>query len=235
MNTQNGTLSGVTILNDQTNGLLQITSGSTTQEAQRPIPELTILQRQNIDPNADYDDVWDASAGRMVRVLATRASQLSYKASGLNDTRLGDLGSINSSIYSVHDHIHPIIAITTPAQPVITVSGMTLAGTFLNATPVTEEESVTYEMTIQVTQPIANAWSFFTVPNIAGFKRPLVFITGTYRNVGNPNAASSWENAPSMAIECSNYFNSNTCYLNTPNRTQATTVYISFKAKYVIL
>lgn len=235
MNTQNGTLSGVTILNDQTNGLLQITSGSTTQEAQRPIPELTILQRQNIDPNADYDDVWDASAGRMVRVLATRASQLSYKASGLNDTRLGDLGSINSSIYSVHDHIHPIIAITAPAQPVITVSGMTLAGTFLNATPVTEEESVTYEMTIQVTQPIANAWSFFTVPNIAGFKRPLVFITGTYRNVGNPNAASSWENAPSMAIECSNYFNSNTCYLNTPNRTQATTVYISFKAKYVIL
>lgn len=235
MNTQNGTLSGVTILNDQTNGLLQITSGSTTQEAQRPIMEQPILQRQNIDPNADYDDVWDASAGRMVRVLATRASKLSYKASGLNDTRLGDLGSINSSIYSVHDHIHPIIAITAPAQPVITVSGMTLAGTFLNATPVTEEESVTYEMTIQVAQPIANAWSFFTVPNIAGFKRPLVFITGTYRNVGNPNAASSWENAPSMAIECSNYFNSNTCYLNTPNRTQATTVYISFKAKYVIL
>lgn len=235
MNTQNGTLSGVTILNDQTNGLLQITSGSTTQEAQRPIPELTILQRQNIDPNADYDDVWDASAGRMVRVLATRASQLSYKASGLNDTRLGDLGSINSSIYSVHDHIHPIIAITAPAQPVITVSGMTLAGTFLNATPVTEEESVTYEMTIQVTQPIANAWSFFRVPNITGFKRPIVTITGTYRSSGNPNLSASWENAPVMGNECCNYVNSNTCYLNTSNRTQATTIYVSFSAKYVIL
>lgn len=235
MNTQNGTLSGVTILNDQTNGLLQITSGSTTQEAQRPIPELTILQRQNIDPNADYDDVWDASTGRLVRVLAMRASQTNYLGDGLNDTRAGSIGTIGSSIFAVWNHIHPIIAITAPAQPVITVSGMTLAGTFLNAGAVTEEESVTYEMTIQVTQPIANAWSFFTVPNIAGFKRPLVFITGTYRSNGNPNAASSWENAPSMAIECSNYFNSNTCYLNTPNRTQATTVYISFKAKYVIL
>lgn len=235
MNTQNGTLSGVTILNDQTNGLLQITSGSTTQEAQRPIPELTILQRQNIDPNADYDDVWDASAGRMVRVLATRASQLSYKASGLNDTRLGDLGSINSSIYSVHDHIHPIIAITAPAQPIISVGGMTLVSTFLNATPVTEEESVTYEMTIQVTQPIANAWSFFRVPNITGFKRPIVTITGTYRSSGNPNLSASWENAPVMGNECCNYVNSNTCYLNTSNRTQATTIYVSFSAKYVIL
>lgn len=235
MNTQNGTLSGVTILNDQTNGLLQITSGSTTQEAQRPIPELTILQRQNIDPNADYDDVWDASTGRLVRVLAMRASQTNYLGDGLNDTRAGSIGTIGSSIFAVWNHIHPIIAITAPAQPVITVSGMTLVSTTLNSTPITDEESVTYEMTIQVTQPIANAWSFFTVPNIAGFKRPLVFITGTYRSNGNPNAASSWENAPSMAIECSNYFNSNTCYLNTPNRTQATTVYISFKAKYVIL
>lgn len=235
MNTQNGTLSGVTILNDQTNGLLQITSGSTTQEAQRPIPELTILQRQNIDPNADYDDVWDASTGRLVRVLAMRASQTNYLGDGLNDTRAGSIGTIGSSIFAVWNHIHPIIAITAPAQPIISVTGMTLVSTTLNSTPITEEESVTYEMTIQVTQPIANAWSFFTVPNIAGFKRPLVFITGTYRSNGNPNAASSWENAPSMAIECSNYFNSNTCYLNTPNRTQATTVYISFKAKYVIL
>lgn len=234
--TQTGSINNdSTLVTDNVNGTTTIDNGSTPQDVQSPIMEQPILQRQNIDPNADYDDVWDASAGRMVRVLATRASQLSYKASGLNDTRLGDLGSINSSIYSAHDHIHPIIAITAPAQPVIAVSGMTLAGTFLNAGAVTEEESVTYEMTIQVTQPIGNAWSFFTVPNIAGFKRPLVFITGTYRSNGNPNAASSWENAPSMAIECSNYFNSNTCYLNTPNRTQATTVYISFKAKYVIL
>jgi len=234
--TQTGSINNdSTLVTDNVNGTTTIDNGSTPQDVQSPIMEQPILQRQNIDPNADYDDVWDASAGRMVRVLATRASQLSYKASGLNDTRLGDLGSINSSIYSVHDHIHPIIAITAPAQPVITVSGMTLAGTFLNATPVTGEESVTYEMTIQVTQPIANAWSFFTVPNIAGFKRPMVFITGTYRNVGNPNTGASWENPPSMAIECSNYFNSNTCYLNTPNRTQATTVYISFKVEYVIL
>lgn len=234
--TQTGSINNdSTLVTDNVNGTTTIDNGSTPQDVQSPIMEQPILQRQNIDPNADYDDVWDASAGRMVRVLATRASQLSYKASGLNDTRLGDLGSINSSIYSVHDHIHPIIAITAPSQPVITVSGMTLAGTFLNATPVTEEESVTYEMTIQVTQPIANAWSFFRVPNITGFKRPIVTITGTYRSSGNPNLSASWENAPVMGNECCNYVNSNTCYLNTSNRTQATTIYVSFSAKYVIL
>jgi hypothetical protein len=146
-----------TLVTDNPNGTTTIDNGSTPQDVQSPIMVQPILQRQNIDPNADYDDVWDASAGRMVRVLATRGSQLTYKASGLNDTRAGDLGSINSSIYSVHDHMHPIIAITAPAQPVIAVSGMTLAGTFLNAGAVTEEESVTYEMTIQVTQPIGNA------------------------------------------------------------------------------
>ncbi len=227
--------STVTVV-DNIDGTVTVNAGGANiQNAQRPILELPILARNLVDPSADYDDIWDASAGRMVRVLATRASQLSYKASGLNDTRLGDLGSINSSIYSVHDHIHPIIAITAPSQPVITVSGMTLAGTFLNATPVTEEESVTYEMTIQVTQPIANAWSFFTVPNIAGFKRPIVTITGTYRSSGNPNLSASWENAPVMGNECCNYVNSNTCYLNTSNRTQATTIYVSFSAKYVIL
>lgn len=235
MNTQNGTLSGVTILNDQTNGLLQITSGSTTQEAQRPITELSNISADQIDPNADYFDVFDASTNRLVRVLAMRASQTNYLGDGSNDTRAGSIGTIGSSIFAVWNHIHPIIAITAPTQPVISVTGMTLVSTTLNSTPITDEESVTFEMSIQINQPVANAWSFFRVPNITGFKRPIVTITGTYRSSGNPNLSASWENAPVMGNECCNYVNSNTCYLNTSNRTQATTIYVSFSAKYVIL
>lgn len=82
---------------------------------------MPILARNLIDPNADYDDVWDASAGQMVRVLATRASQTNYLADGVADTRTGSLGTTNSSIYAVRDHIHPIVKISAFATaPTIT-------------------------------------------------------------------------------------------------------------------
>ena len=53
---------------------------------QRPHLALPILTRQNVDPNADWDDIWDGSTGRMVRVLATRASQTNYLADGVGNT-----------------------------------------------------------------------------------------------------------------------------------------------------
>ena len=81
--TQNGTLNGggtPTILTDQANGLLLVDNGSTPQTAIRPIQELGIMTRNLVDPNADYEVVYDASTGNHVRVLATRASQTNYLA-----------------------------------------------------------------------------------------------------------------------------------------------------------
>jgi len=68
--------STVTVV-DNIDGTVTVNAGGANiQNAQRPILELPILARNLVDPSADYDDIWDASAGRMVRVLATRASQL---------------------------------------------------------------------------------------------------------------------------------------------------------------
>ena len=50
------------------------------QTAQRPIQELGILANNLIDPSADYFDMYDASTGNHVRVLAMRASQSNYLA-----------------------------------------------------------------------------------------------------------------------------------------------------------
>lgn len=225
----------VTVI-DNANGTVTVNAGvGNIQDAQRPIMELATLVLSSVDTNADWFDMWDNSAAQMVRVPAMRPSLANYLADGLNDTRTGDIGTTTSGIYAVWNHIHPIIAITAPTPPVIVAggTGLVIVATTLNST-VTEEECVTFSMTVQCTQTISNAWNTLTVPNIAGYKRPIVTISGMYRNIGNPNLAAGWTNAPSMAIEVSNYINSNTIYLNLPNRTQATEQYISFHIKYVI-
>lgn len=237
--TQNGTLNSggtPTVLTDQANGLLLIDNGSTPQEAQRPILELPILANNLVDPSVDWFDAWDTSTSRMVRMSAMRASQLTYKADGLNDTRVGDLGSVNSSIYAVHDHIHPILAIVTPpATPIITASGTGLTITNQNLIRVlTEEESVTYHILVIATQTASNAWNALIVPSIAGYKTPSTLVGGTYRSSGNPNLAAGWQNAPSMAIEASNYRMSNNVYLNCFSRTQATTIEVFLSIKYIL-
>ena len=222
---------GVTIT-DQATGLLLIDNGSTPQEAQRPILENPILARNLIDPSADWEDVWDASAARMVRVAATRASQLTYKADGLNDTRAGDLGSTSSSIYAVHDHIHPVLAITAPATPVITVTSGTMVITpILLSSAITEEECVTFIMRIQCDIPAhTNIWQVFTIPSIAGYKTPIVSINGTYRQTGTPTGHPS---APYMGCEAS-LWGTNQVYVGGFTETVATTRYVTLSIKYVI-
>ena len=71
---------------DLANGTVDL-NGS--QTAIRPIQELGILARNLVDPNADYEVIYDASTGNHVRVLATRASQASYLADWVWDTRAG--------------------------------------------------------------------------------------------------------------------------------------------------
>jgi len=135
-----------------------------------------------------------------------------------------------SLLYSRADHNHPIRRQAIPTQPVITVNGtgLVLINTFLNGT-VSDEESVTFYMTIQVSQTISNAWNYFIIPNIAGFQRAEIYNTGSYRITGVPN--TGYAPANSMNMEWSVYFNG-TCYLNLPNRTQATQYYLSFAVKY---
>lgn len=148
-------------------------------------------------------------------------------------------GIVGTSLqYARADHNHPIRRQAIPAQPVVTVggTGFVLVGTTLNGT-VSDEESVTFFMTIQVTQTVSNAWNFFTIPNIAGFQRAEVTPTASYRYTGNPMNDTTnpidqmYPNAPTMNMEWSYYFNG-TAYMNVPNRTQATGYYLSFSVKY---
>ena len=233
--TQNGTLNGggsPTILTDQTNGLLLVDNGSTPQEAQRPILEAPILANNLIDPSADWFDMWDVSAARMVRVSAMRASQLTYKADGLNDTRAGDLGTVTSGIYAVHDHIHPIVAIAAPTTPTITLASGTMTITpILIGTTITEEEGVTFQFRVQCNIPVhTNVWQAFSIPSIAGFKAPIVTVNGTYRQSGSP---TGYPVAPIMGCEAA-LWGGNTIYVGSFTENVATTRYVHFNVKYVI-
>jgi hypothetical protein len=171
MNSQSGTLSSNPVtLTDQANGLLLINNSTASQEAQRPILELPILALNTVDPSADWSDVWDSSAVQMVRVPALRASQLTYKADGLNDTRAGDLGTITSGIYAVHDHIHPILALTIVALPNVAVvgSGGAFVSQSVNRQRATEETMV-YALQVTVTNTASVTWLNLTPPVLPGF------------------------------------------------------------------
>lgn len=164
---------------------------------QRPHLALSILQRQNIDPNSDWDDVWDASTGRMVRALATRASQTNYLADGVGNTRTGNLGNINTSIFAAWDHVHPIIALTPPSLPNCAVSGS--GATFVSQTiPRQRATEETVEYTIQVTtsNTLAAAWMIITPPTIAGYT--LVGLTNYTYDGSAANLAPYWGTHPSF-------------------------------------
>lgn len=170
--TQNGSLNGgqSTVLTDQTNGNLLIDNGSTPQEAQRPIIENPILALNLVDPSADWFDVWDSSTNQMVRIPAMRPSQLTYKADGLNDTRAGDLGTTTSGIYAVHDHIHPILALTIPVLPncSVTGSGGALVSQTINRQRATEE-TISYVLQVRTTNTLAATWLTITPPVLVGY------------------------------------------------------------------
>lgn len=202
-----------TILTDLVSGILQIQSWWVIQQAQRPITELPILARNLIDPSADYDDVWDASAWQMVRVLATRASQLTYKADGLNDTRAGDLWSIGSSIFAVHDHIHPIVKLSPFATaPTIKFNGFTtptatpIAMTYVSST----EETITYSYQWALTIPNTIGRRNFTTSNVAWFSQKSE-VTNLYRN--SPMTWYPWANTMEAGQVSNNYWASATTYI----------------------
>lgn len=222
---------GVTIT-DQATGTVLVDNSVNPQQAIRPINELPILTRQTIDPNADYEVIYDASTGSHVRSLATRASQTAYLADGQGDTRAGSLGNINTSIFAAWDHIHPILAITAPPTPVITlVSGTMVITPVLISSTITEEEGVTFQFRVQCNIPVhTNVWQAFSIPSIAGFKAPIVTVNGTYRQSGSP---TGYPIAPVMGNEAA-LWGSNIIYVGSFTENQATVRYVHFNVRYVI-
>lgn len=165
-----GGMTPPTDLTDQANGYLLIDNGSTNQQAARPVMELGILQRQNVENGVDYTYVWDNSTGQLMRTPATRASQLNYLADGVGDTRVGSLGNINTNVFASNDHRHPIEALTIPALPTFAVAGLgsAITSTAINRQRATEE-SIEYTVQVTVTNTTLGNWITLTAPTITGY------------------------------------------------------------------
>ena len=195
---------------DLANGTVDLNA---VQTAIRPIQELGIMTRNLVDPNADYEVVYDASTGNHVRVLATRASQTNYLADWVADTRVGSLGNINTSIFASWDHIHPIVKLSAFATaPTITFNGFTtptttpIAMSYLRST----EETITYVYQWALTIPNVVTWRNFTTANVAWFTQKST-VTNLYRT--SAMAWYPWTNTMEKGQACDKYGNSATTYL----------------------
>lgn len=98
-------------------------------------------------------------------------------------SRVGDAGT--SEEFSRCDHKHPIVRIPNPGDPIIgytSPSGSTISAQLILDRWSTEEwYAYKYRVQVSNMQP-GNNWSFLTIPNIAGFQRPIITGIGNYRN-----------------------------------------------------
>ena len=196
---------------DQVNGTVLI---NWLQESIRPINELTTMTRNLVDPNADYEVVYDASTNTHVRVLATRASQVNYLADWVGDTRTGSLWTIASSIYAVRDHIHPITKISPLATaPTITFSWFTtpapatpLAMTYVRST----DETITYVRQWSATIPNVAWRRTCVISNVAWYNTPSIEVKNIYRL--SAMAWYPWANTMEAGQSCPNRAWSSTTY-----------------------
>jgi len=90
--------------------------------------------------------------------------------------RAGQAGT--SAQVSRADHNHPIRRQGNPGDPVLTAGGnLTLQQSIITDRWSTEE-TYKYEFRVLTQQAAGTGWGFVTVPNIAGFQRPVITAAG---------------------------------------------------------
>lgn len=225
-----------TTFTDNANGTMTSSSGASIQQSIRPLNELATLVGA-FDTTNDRLLVYDFSTNSHVVVVPStiipRASLANPLGDGQNDTRTGSPGSTSTLIYSAFDHIHPIIAITAPAQPVLTLgTGSTMTFTVSQiVAPETQEEHVTYRLLINCNIPAhTNVWQYLNIPNIVGYKTPVTTVTGTYRNTGTP---TGYPAAPTMNIEATAW-TPNLLYVGGLTENVATNRQVTITIRYTI-
>lgn len=134
--------------------------------------------------------------------------------------------------YSRSDHNHPIIRQNNPGDPVLTYflsNGSTAPQTII-LDRWSDEESFTYEWRVRLDIQPGVGWNYITIPNIVGFQRPEIVITGTYRNTGNPQATSNL--APYMGNEATHWSSTQRIYVGPFSKTAFARYYVGVKVKY---
>lgn len=144
-----------------------------------------------------------------------------------------------STDYARADHNHPIVRQARPTDPVPAYSG----GGSMTQNIVTDfwsdEESIEYAWRARVVTSAAG-WDFITIPNLAGFQRPIITIEGTYRQTGNPNedngARGAMPDAPYMGQEAAHWSSTQRIYIGQFNdKPTASTMFVMYRAKYIRL
>lgn len=156
-------------------------------------------------------------------------------------SRTGDAG--NSDEFARCNHKHPIVRIPNPGDPVITITGPGTIGSQAVLRRWSDEESYEYGIRVNVLTTTANGWVFLTIPNIAGFQRPIISGIGSYRYGGNydnqpVNGAQgnqgSAPNAAWMGQELNSYLFTQRIYIGrvSGKETEARW-WVNFNVKYI--
>lgn len=143
-----------------------------------------------------------------------------------------------------HDHrrINP-----TPLTPVPTFSGTGTMPANIVLDRWSDDHEVEFAWRAQVTQPAGAGWGFITIPNIAGFQRPIITLEGTYRPpstaiqidtdvINNQGNVGAGPRGPYMGQEAHHWSSTQRIYIGYYRRDNPiTSMYIDYRARYICL
>jgi len=138
--------------------------------------------------------------------------------------RTGQVGT--SLLYARADHNHPIRRQGNPGDMTITLTGPATLGSNQVIRRWSTEESYAYGYRANFTTTTDNGWVFITIPNKAGFQRPMIDGLGSYRYSGNydnqpaspaQGNVGAYPNAPIMDQEINHYLYTQRIYVGRTN------------------
>ena len=139
-----------------------------------------------------------------------------------------------SAEVSRSDHNHPIRRQTLIAHPTLTyfLSAGSTAPQTSNLDRWSDEESLIFEYRVRIDASASTGWNGITVPVLAGFQQPIIQVTSTYRNTGNPQA--SMPRAPFMGGEANHWSSTRRVYVGPYNQKTGTgRYYVTLQVKYI--
>lgn len=131
-----------------------------------------------------------------------------------------------------------------PLEPVIVFTGTGTLSQNLRLDSWSDDKWVEYAFRARVQQDAGTGWGFLTIPNIAGFQRPIITVDGTYRvgstavQIDEPSGQGgdgASPRGPFMGQEAHHWSSTQRIYMGYFRRDNPLDMYIDYRVKYVCL
>ena len=143
------------------------------------------------------------------------------------------------------DHVHERRRINpTPLEPTVAYAGQGTLAQNIVLDRWSDDNWIEFAWRARVEMTAGTGWGYITVPNIAGFQRPIITLEGTYRSQsttpqedepGGQGGDGAAPRGPYMGQEAHHWSSTQRIYIGFFRRDNDFRMYLDYRAKYVCL